>query len=447
MRTVEITGGLFLMTECRVMSYNERERDQCLQAGKGESEKMKEILEVRGDFQMRQLDLDDLEQFNALLRYAFQVTTDELLKTGWEEDEIMYAKMPVLKASYVLGWFYHEKLASMIVVYPMHVNIQDEIMEMGGVTGVATYPEYVGRGLIGALIERVIAHMKEEGQIMSFLYPYFIPLYRKFGWEIVSDKITFTIKDSQLPKAVPVPGMVERVDLDSGDLKNVYEYFAAQTHGALIRHDLEWEEYWRWDNDDMIAAIYYNERHKPLGYVVYYLKNEIFHVKEIVSLNSEARHGIWNYISAHKSMLNTVVGFNYSGEPMAFLFEDSEMVENIEPYIMARIVDAEEFFLEYPFPLQPDFKIHFRIHDEHAPWNDGDFAVWWEDGKTCCRRVEEAPDVNLVELNIRTLTAMMLGYKRPSYLYEHEYLKTEYYMLQILERLIPVGKPCFSDNF
>ena len=42
---------------------------------------------------------------------------------------------------------------------------------------------------------------------------------------------------------------------------------------------------------------------------------------------------------------------------------------------------------------------------------------------------------------------MMLGYKRPSYLYEHEYLKTEYYMLQILERLIPVGKPCFSDNF
>ena len=408
---------------------------------------MKEILEVRGDFQMRQLDLDDLEQFNALLRYAFQVTTDELLKTGWNEDDIMYAKMPVLKSSYVLGWFYHDKLASMIVVYPMQINIQDEIMEMGGVTGVATYPEYVGRGLIGALIKRVIAHMREKKQITSFLYPYFIPLYRKFGWEIVSDKITFTIKDSQLPKPVPVPGMVERVDLDSEDLKNVYEYFAAQTHGALLRHDLEWEEYWRWDNDDMIAAIYYNEKHKPLGYVVYYLRNEVFHVKEIVSLNSEASHGIWNYISAHKSMLNTVVGFNYSGEPMAFLFEDSEMVENIEPYIMARIVDVEEFFLQYPFPLQPDFKIHFRVLDEHAPWNSGDFAVWWEDGKTCCARVEDAPDVNLVELDIRTLTAMMLGYKRPTYLYDHEYLKTEYYMLQILERLIPVGKPCFADNF
>ena len=82
------------MTEYGSMGYNGKESDICPQAGKEEFKTMKEILEVRGDFQMRQLDLDDLEQFNALLRYAFQVTTDELLKTGWEEDEIMYAKMP-----------------------------------------------------------------------------------------------------------------------------------------------------------------------------------------------------------------------------------------------------------------------------------------------------------------------------------------------------------------
>ena len=27
------------------------------------------------------------------------------------------------------------------------------------------------------------------------------------GWEIVSDKLTFTVKDTQLPKAFPVRGM------------------------------------------------------------------------------------------------------------------------------------------------------------------------------------------------------------------------------------------------
>ena len=103
------------------------------------------FIKKNGDFLMRELTEDDLEQFNDLLRYAFQVTTDELVKSGWEDEEIKYAKTPILKSSYVLGWFYKGTLASMVVVYPMRVNIYDEIYEMGGITGVATYPEYAGR--------------------------------------------------------------------------------------------------------------------------------------------------------------------------------------------------------------------------------------------------------------------------------------------------------------
>ena len=39
-------------------------------------------IEVNGDFKMRELDKSDLEQFNALLQYAFQVTSYELFQTG-----------------------------------------------------------------------------------------------------------------------------------------------------------------------------------------------------------------------------------------------------------------------------------------------------------------------------------------------------------------------------
>ncbi len=401
-----------------------------------------------GDFLMRELTEADLEQFNDLLRYAFQVTTDELVKSGWEDDEIKYAKTPVLKSAYVLGWFYKGTLASMVVVYPMRVNIYDEIYEMGGITGVATYPEYAGRGLIHSLMKHALRHMRENGQSISFLYPYSIPFYRKQGWEIASDKITYTIKDTQLPKMRPVAGMVKRVDLDDEDLRNVHQYFTMQRHGALIRGQLEWEEYWRWDNEDMVAAVYYNDKNKPLGYVVYYIENEIFYIKELVYLNNEANYGLWNYISAHFSMIEQVKGFNYTGEPMAFLFEDSEIVETIEPYIMARIVDVREFLMRYPFQmLQKDFRLHFKVEDPVVPWNNGNFLVYWEDEEVVCERVEENDSVNVVELNIQTLTTMLMGYKRPTFLYNHARLKTEYYMVHLLERLIPVEKPYFSDYF
>lgn len=399
-------------------------------------------------FQMRQLKESDLEEFNALLRYVFQVTGDELLKSGWEEDEIQRAKAPILKQSYILGYFHKDKLASQIVVYPMEVNVYGEIYKMGGITGVATYPEYAGRGLIHTLMLKILEHMREEQQTISFLYPYSIPFYRKKGWEIVSDQIKFSIKDTQLPKKQPVSGMVERVDWDHEDLKNVYRYFAVQRHGALMREDLAWEEYWRWESDDVIAAIYYSEEHKPLGYVVYSIENEIFNVKEILYLNIEARHGIWNYISSHFSMITEVRGYNYTGEPLAFLLEDSEITETIAPYYMARIVDVREFILQYPFQVMPeDFHIHLIVHDNMVPWNEGDFQIYWRDQKTFCDRENDLPLTNIVELDIQTLTTMLMGYKRPSYLYENDRLEMEYYMVQILERLIPVGKPYFSDYF
>jgi predicted acetyltransferase len=411
-------------------------------------EETEKFIEVYGDFKMRKLTENDLEQFNGLLRYAFQITVDELLHTGWTEEQIMHAKKPILKNAYVLGWFYHDKLASMIVVYSMKVNIHDNICSMGGVTGVATYPEYTGKGLIHLLIKKAIEHMHEKGQSISFLYPYSIPLYRKHGWEIISDKITFTIKDSQLPKMRNVKGMMERVSLDCEDLLNVHDYFSMQHHGAMIRDELAWDEYWRWDSDDIIAAIYYNKNHKPLGYLIYYIRNDTFYIKEMVYLNSEARHGIWNYISAHYSMVNEVKGNNYSGEPMAFLFEDSEIIEKIEPYFMARIIDVREFILQYPFLVQSqNFKINLKIKDSIAEWNDGVFNVYWEDEDTFCEKTDDIHAANLVEMDIQTLTTMLMGYKRPTFLYECGRIKTEYYMLRILEQLIPVEKPYFSDYF
>ena len=42
---------------------------------------------------------------------------------------------------------------------------------------------------------------------------------------------------------------------------------------------------------------------------------------------------------------------------------------------------------------------------------------------------------------------MLMGYKRPGYLYENERLTMEYYLVDVLERLIPNDKPYFSDYF
>ena len=400
------------------------------------------------NFVFKKLDEGDIQEFNDLLRYAFQVTSTELRDSGWSNKEIQQSKQPIFDFSYVFGWFYKGKLASQIVIYPMKVNIQGTIFPMGGLTGVTTYPEYTGRGLSHSLIKRGLQYMREQGLTISYLYPYSIPFYRKQGWEIISNQMKFTIKDTQLPRKRPVDGMVQRVDIHHEDIKNLYKYFAMQHHGALIRGEFEWEEYWRWDNDDMTGAVYYSKEGKPLGYVIYYIENDIMHIKEIIHLNQEGKFGIWNFISAHYSMVDEVRGYNYTGDPIAFQFDDSEILETIQPYIMGRIVDVKEFMELYPFQEPDDnARFYFKVHDPVCEWNNGIFHLYFEDGEPVCEVVEEYEESYLVELNISTLTTMMMGYKRPTYLYDNGYLQVDYYLLRPLERLIDAEEPYFSDYF
>ena len=397
--------------------------------------------------QMRRLTTEDTAQYNALLRYAFQVTDSELASLGWNRKEMERSKKPVLKKTESLGWFDGEKLASQISVYPMSVNIFGEMYRMGGITGVATYPEYSGYGLMSRLIKQALQNMKEEGQSVSMLYPYQIPFYRRKGWEIVSDKMTYTIKDTQLPKRRPVEGIVERVDIENEDIRKVHDRFTRMRHGALKRNDLEWEEYWRWEADDVLVAVYYDTQDKPTGYLVYYIANDVFRIKELVYVNQEARHGLWNYISAHISMVEKVVGFNYTNEPMAFLLEDSEIQEEIQPYIMARIVDFEAFIKNYPFDIiSMHDDLHFIIHDPVMECNNGDFSLTWdEDGKAILERGGKKGEP--VQCNIGTLTTMFFGYKRPTYLRRVERLHAGDEAIRILEDIIPVEQPYFSDYF
>ena len=109
---------------------------------------MEQSMDLPQGYQIRPLTTDDLDQYNALLRYAFQVTEQELFDTGWKDEEIKQSKCPVLKRADVLGCFDRETLVSQIAVYPLKANIYASVYPIGFVTSVCTYPEYTGRGIM-----------------------------------------------------------------------------------------------------------------------------------------------------------------------------------------------------------------------------------------------------------------------------------------------------------
>jgi GNAT superfamily N-acetyltransferase len=302
------------------------------------------------EFKIRVLTKDDAEEYNALLRYAFQVTEADLAETGWKDDEIKQSKFPVLERADVLGCFNiidkKEELVAQFAVYPLDMNIYGERYEVGFVTSVCTYPEYTGHGLMKKLMRKSLTRMRDSNKSFALLYPYSIPLYRGLGWEIISNKMTYVIKDRQIPTKLKEPGYVRRVQWDDEQFKKLHTHFAAKTHGCLYRNNLAWEEYFRWDEDDTMVAIYYNEDDEPCGYMVYLISSDVMHIKELIYLNREAQLGLWEYIHAHDSMIDEVRGNNYYSEPIAFELDDSDIKETIRPYAMGTSPEITRHFIE-----------------------------------------------------------------------------------------------------
>lgn len=398
------------------------------------------------NLKMKSLGIEHLDQYNKLLRYVFQVTENDLHQVGWEDKEIKKMKSPTLKKAHVLGWFDDENLVAQVATYPMKVRIYNTTYEMGGVTGVGTYPEYSNQGLMHKLLFQALSDMRDKKQYISYLYPYSIPYYRNKGWELISDKIVYEINDYQLPKRQPVPGDVRRVEISSPVLRDTYHKYAWQTHGALLRDELAWNEYWLWDTDDIIAAIYYNENDEPDGYVIYWIADEVFHIKDMIFMNEEARIGLWNFIGAHFSMISKVIGNTFTDEPLAFLLEDADIKETISPYYMARIVDAAKFIDVFPFkPDTTDRRWHFQLKDPLLPWNEGYFVLEiTKEGKgTLTKTLDKSGDT----IDIQTLTTLLLGYKRPDYLMKIGRIKCTAETVDLLEDAIEQQTPYFSDYF
>ena len=398
------------------------------------------------NLKMRPVGSEYMKQYNQLLRYVFQVTEQVLNSVGWQEKEIIRAKYPTMQKADVLGWFDQENLVSQVAVYPMQVKIYGRTYDMGGLTGVGTYPEYSNQGLMHKLLEQALKNMRKKGQYISYLFPYSIPYYRRKGWEIISDKISYEIEDYQLPKNQQVSGDVRRVEPNSAELRHTYEIYAQRTHGAILRDELAWNEYWLWDSDDIMAAIYYDENNEPCGYVIYWIADDVFHIKDMIFTNENARAGLWNFISAHFSMIDKVVGATYTDEPLAFLLEDASITETISPYYMARIVDFQEFIANFPFkPSREERKWKFMLSDPMLTCNQGAFLLTIDrSGKgTAVKISEKCAD----SISIQTMTTMLMGYKRPDYLAKIGRICADEATSDMLEDSIEQQTPYVSDYF
>lgn len=396
---------------------------------------------------IRRLTSYELDDMYALSEFAFQY---ELTPAELEE------KKRRERPEQTWGFFKNGELAAKMKIIPLEIFIQGQTFSMGGVASVATWPEHRRQGMIKQLLIHGLKVMRDSGQTVSLLHPFSFAYYRKYGWEHVFDEKKYTVPRDKLPKTDDMKGTIVRKRADDWPLLNrIYQVYAAKYNGPLIRNEEWWLHRSALKDKEATIAVYASEQNIPSGYIIYKVKRREMKVAELIHLDEEARHALWQFIANHDSMVDKVTLTVPADDALPFLLSEPSIKQEIVPYFMGRIVDVAAFIEQYPF-RDNDHREHctFHIEDRYAPWNDGTYTIQFdEEGTAHVTKIDQPTHAShpgsgaTLGCDIQTLSAMLLGYQRPSFLHHSGRLQGTAEGIACLERRIPHRTPYFPDFF
>lgn len=382
---------------------------------------------------------NDYEEAMKLSMYAFQykVSADDIPK-----------RKQMLKSHDILAVKDGEKLVAKLHIIPFSIYINDNKFQMGGIAGVSTYPEYRRHGYVKQLITEALQHMNQKQQYISFLHPFDVQFYRRFGWELFADNKKVTIEKKDLDMLPSNQGKILR-DIpkdERGPIERVYETYAASHSGMLVRTQQWWKDHVY--SEDHLAA-YVNDNGDYEGYLVYSVKNKEMEIIEIITCTQKAAIGLWNFICQHDSMIDKVVVTTSTHDLFPYYLKQPKQKTDVHPYFMARIVNVEEFLKSYSFESTGE-KVFIHVNDEYCSWNIGSYLLS-DDSFTAYKEKEGSvcahpPKVGL-QMGIGTLSTLLLGYKTADELYHLGEITGSIDDLQKLKRKIPRLRPYFPDFF
>ncbi|OMF29046.1 hypothetical protein BK133_18020 [Paenibacillus sp. FSL H8-0548] len=386
--------------------------------------------------------VEHFDESMALSQFAFQF---ELSPERLERTREQFAQEPAVRYAV----YSDQQLAAQATVLELQTYIGGKPFAMGGLAGVATWPEYRRQGFVAQMLIQALKEMRAKGQTISFLHPFAFGFYRKFGWETYTEHKAYTIKLEHLPARTLSEGRIERYTGGYEVLNDIYQVYASRYNGSLVRTELWWEYRIKARKPGQIA-LYYDKLGEARGYLIYEVTNRRFNVHEFIYLDEYAREALWTFIAQHDSMLEEVTMTVPSDDLLPYQLPNPRIKQEVIPYFMARIVDAEAFIEQYDFTAADVAdNIAIELSDEHASWNKGYYILSIDlSGKALLRRIKEnVEELDVIKMDIGSLTAMLMGYLRPIQLAQIARIQGDMVCIKRLQDRIPERTTYLPDFF
>ncbi|WP_179134607.1 GNAT family N-acetyltransferase [Oceanobacillus timonensis] len=384
---------------------------------------------------------DEIYELSAFA-FQFTPTSEEIEKKKKEKEK---------QNEIVWGWMEGEELAAKVHLLPLETRIHGKVIKTGGITNVSTWPEHRRKGAVRELLIHAIAEMKKEGYLISYLAPFSVPFYRKFGWEMTINEMKFTIPMEYVPKFKSAPGYVRRMKKgDEAVVKEVYQAYTEQYTGMLVRDELWWE-YHVFGKEGFTTAISYDHEGHADGYMRYKVKENKMDIDEWITVTPDSKKRLLQFMANHDSMVKEVHMTLPDDDVLPLFMDEPRAKQEQKPYFMTRIVDVESFLKVYPFQVSAEKEETYTIKVEDAAFeeNSGVYRLHFQDGFHYAEKIEPSAGQDVTTtLTVQQLAMILLGKNTLEQLDEQELITGDFEEMKKLDAYLPVKRhPYLADFF
>lgn len=304
-----------------------------------------------------------------------------------------------LPGSTAYGTFLGDQLVARLVDRDYLSHWGDRLVPTSGVSGVTVMAEARGRGLLTDLFSTALADARARGAVLSTLHPSAPAIYRKFGYEVVTDYVDARVPTASLARIRPGAGVTtRRADLDDVPaIREVYAAWASGHNGPLSRTGPSFPDQEQWARGTDAVTLAESEG-RVCGYVAWDRgtgKDEgaSLEVTDLFATTADAYRTLLHTLGQF-AMVTPSVDFTSSGnDPLRLLLPANDWKINYRSPYMLRILDVEQAFggpppTETTIPADHGDELIFTVTDEFLPWVAGSYALRLTASGSTCRRVD-----------------------------------------------------------
>ncbi len=360
-----------------------------------------------------------------------------------------------------LAAFTHEgEMMSVLSLYPFKVHFDENIIKMGGLAGLSTYPHHRGKGAITNCIKAAFDEMYNEGQILSYLYGFNEIFYERLGFKRTNQSIRWTFDLDTIPNFKYEGSMHLYRDSDEDDLdsyENIYNKFSKGINLMVVRDEYDWGELKKANPflNSTMSFVYKDINNIPKGYIIFSKdfdgETPVMNCSELVFDSFEGLRAIMSFVKTFRGDYEKI-SFK---APKHMLLEhfctDYEMSSSkrvIRPNGMVRVIDVKSVLQKALY--KGDGKIKITVIDNILSQNNKTFNVEFKNNRAV--QIQENDYIQAdnqgggdIIMSINEFSAAIVG----NYSVEHFEYKPDIRVLSNNEVLDKVfyQKKCWINNF